>query len=420
MSEAFVGFDSAWGGKNGGIAWASFRGSRLQDFGEPKPADFDEAACIIETLQDDHDYVLTALDQPTLVPNETGSRPVESVARSLLSTLKGGVQPAYRGNEKEALLGAYAPIWSFLERLKARENPPAARTMTHGLHLIEVFPALALPALEPSFMEHKCKACYNPKNRKKFSMDDWKLVASAVGRHANTLGITPLSQWAGEHAALAKPVKRDQDCLDAAICLIIALQWRRAPRDRLAVIGDGSAGYMVTTVSPDTREILERAAKRKNVPIDASWPSDAERHSAGTKTTKAQRRKKPPSSLRSRARRQHIQKFSRPLFDHVELRRFLVKVAREGRTVTYGEVAEAFGIGWSQGVSSSLTTALNWIGEENRNSGEPMLMALVVNKNRRLPGLGFFDAIGPCPEHDRRARHKECLEELWGFPWPEG
>ena len=54
MSEAFVGFDSAWSGKNGGIAWASFRGSRLQDFGEPKPANFEEAACIIETLRDEH------------------------------------------------------------------------------------------------------------------------------------------------------------------------------------------------------------------------------------------------------------------------------------------------------------------------------------------------------------------------------
>lgn len=345
-------------------------------------------------------------------------RPVERVAHSFLCILKSAAQPAYRG--KEALFGAYAPIWSFLERLKARENPPAARTMTHGLHLIEVFPALALPALEPSIMERKRAARYNPEKRTNFSLDDWKLVASAVGRHADTLGLAPLSQWAGEHAALAKPGKRDQDCLDAAICLLIALQWRRAPCDRLTVIGDGRTGYMVTAVSPDTREILERAAKRKNVPVDAPWPPDAERQSANIKTTKAQRKKKQPISPRSRARRQDIQKFSRPLFDHVKLRRFLVKVAREGRTVTYGEVAEAFDIGWSQGVSSSLTAALNWIGEENRKSGEPMLMALVVNKNKRLPGRGFFDAIGPCPEPDRHARHKECLNELWGFPWPEG
>lgn len=418
MSEAFVGFDSAWSGKNGGIAWASFRGSRLQDFEDPKPASFGEAADIIETLRDKHDYVLVALDQPTLVPNERGMRPVERVAHSFLCTLKSAAQPANRS--KEALFGANAPVWSFIERLNARENPPAARAATHGLHLIEVFPALALPALQTAIMERKHAARYNPEKQKNFSLDDWKLVSSAVGRHADTLGLAPLSQWAGEHAALVKPRKRDQDRLDAAICLIIALQWRRAPRDRLAVIGEGHTGYMVTPISPDTREILERAAKRNSVPMDAPWPSDAERQSAGTKITKIQRREKPPSSPRSRTRRQDIQKLSRPLFDHMKLRRFLIKVAREGRTVTYGEVAEAFGFEWSQGVSSSLTAALNWIGEENRNSREPLLMALVVNKRSRLPGQGFFDVIGPCPEPYRRARHEECLEELWGFPWPEG
>ena len=287
MSEAFVGFDSAWSGKNGGIAWASFRGSRLQDFGEPKPANFEEAACIIETLRDEHGYVLIALDQPTLVPNETGSRPVERVAASLVSTLKSGIQYANRGREE--LFGAYAPIWEFLERLGTRENPPAARTAIHGLHLIEVYPALALPALEPAIMERKRAARYNPNNRKKFSLDDWKLVASAVRRHADTLDIAQLSQWASKQTDLAEPRKCHQDRLDAAICLIIALQWRRVPRHRLAVIGDGRTGYMVTAVSPDTRELLDRAAKRKNVPIDAPWPSDADRQSADTKATKMRR-----------------------------------------------------------------------------------------------------------------------------------
>ncbi len=420
MSDAFVGFDSAWSDKNnGGIAWASFRGSRLKDFGEPKPADFDEAARIIETLRDEHGFVLVAMDQPTLVPNETGSRPVERVAASLISALKSGVQ--YANRSREALFGAYAPVWSFIERFDARENPPAARAATSGLHMIEVYPALALPALEPSIMERKRAARYNPKKRSKnFSLDDWKLVASAVGRHADTLGLVPLSQWAGEHVALAKPVKRDQDLLDAAICLLIALQWRRAPRDRLAVIGDGRTGYMVTTVSPDTKEILDRAAKQKNVPIDAPWPSDAERAPSGTRATRMRRQEKPSSSPRSRARRQNTQKITRSSFGHMELRRYLVKIAREGRTVTYGEVAKEFGVKWSQGALSSLTAALSKLGEENMVGKEPLLMALVVNKKSRLPGQGFFNAIGPCPESDRRERHEDCLERIWAFRWLEG
>ena len=95
-------------------------------------------------------------------------------------------------------------------------------------------------------MERKRAARYNPKNRKNFSLDDWKLVASAVRRHADTLDIAQLSQWASKQTDLAEPRKCHQDRLDAAICLIIALQWRRVPRHRLAVIGDGRTGYMVT------------------------------------------------------------------------------------------------------------------------------------------------------------------------------
>jgi len=276
MNEAFVGFDSAWGGsKNGAVAWASFRGTRLHDLGEPKPANFKDAACIIETLRAEHSYVLIALDQPTLVPNETKSRPVERVAASLICSLKSAIQYTNRG--KENLFGAHAPIWEFLDRLGARENPLAARKTVHGFYLIEVYPALALPALEHAIMERKRAARYNPNNREKFSLDDWKLATGAVKRHADTLDVAQLSHWASRQAELPCPKKYHQDCLDAAICLIIALQWRRTARNRLAVIGDGSTGYMVTAVSPATRKLLEGAAKRANVPFDAPWPSDAER-----------------------------------------------------------------------------------------------------------------------------------------------
>lgn len=217
--------------------------------------------------------MLVAIDQPTLVPNETGMRPVERVAASLISKLRGGgVQPAFRGKREK--FGPDAPIWKFLDRIEARENPPAARTAPRGLHLMEVFPALALPALEPEIMKRERRACYNPANRKNFSLSDWRLVASTVQRHADSLRLAPLSRWAGEAAGLAAPTKSDQDRLDAAVCLLVALRWRRAPRDRSVVIGDSRTGYMVTPVSPASREILERAAAKRDVPIDGPWPRD--------------------------------------------------------------------------------------------------------------------------------------------------
>ncbi len=278
--EAFVGFDSAWAGKSpGGIAWVTSVEGRHEEPQLPRPAHFDEAAQVVRDLQATCDYVLVAVDQPTVVPNQTGMRPVERVAASLISKLGGGVQPANRGktssdrviSSKVAMFGPNAPIWRFLEPLDALQNPSQARAANDGLHLMEVFPALALPALEPAILERKRAARYNPANRRKFSLADWQLVARSVSRHAESLGLARLSKWATDQARSRKPTKSDQDCLDAAICLIVALLWRRAPRNDVTVIGDLQHGYMVSPVTPEIRGILQPAAAKRGVPMDVPW-----------------------------------------------------------------------------------------------------------------------------------------------------
>ena len=276
--EAFVGFDSAWGDLvPGALSWATFVDGRLEAFGPPELVHFDDAARIVEERRADADYVLVALDQPALVPNRAGMRPVERVAASLISKLGGGVQPANRqkktSQKKTSLFGSDAPVWRFLDRLDISQNPPAARTASDGLHLIEVFPALALPALEAGILKRKRAAFYNP-TKNSFSLDDWRLVATAVQRHADALSLAPLSRWAIQYATLDSPKKHHQDRLDAAICLVVALQWRRTSRDRMAVIGD-RRGYMVTPISTEGRTILQRAAVNQKVPIDTEWSEDA-------------------------------------------------------------------------------------------------------------------------------------------------
>ena len=188
--EAFVGFDSAWtGNAPGGIASATFSQGRLVETRLPEPAGFDHTAAIIEQLASTHDYVLVAIDQPTVVPNQTGSRPVDRVAASLISRLGGGVQPANQGKTKSGrtipskvrMFGPEAPIWRFLRRIDAVQNPPKARTAPSGRHAIEVFPALALPALEPAILERKRAASNNPANRRRFSFPDRRPLHNSLG-----------------------------------------------------------------------------------------------------------------------------------------------------------------------------------------------------------------------------------------------
>ena len=82
---------------------------------------------------------------------------------------------------KVQMFGPDAPIWRFLRRLNLVQNPPRARSAASGRHLVEVFPALALPALEPAILQRKRAARYNPANRKRLSLPDWRPLHNPLG-----------------------------------------------------------------------------------------------------------------------------------------------------------------------------------------------------------------------------------------------
>ena len=260
--EAFIGFDSAWGDKKpGSITWASFSNQKLERCCLPKPAFFDDAVNVYNELRTCHDFLLIGIDQPTIVENSSRSRPVEGVVRPLIGKLGSGVQPANR--EKE-VFGPNAPIWRFLNEIDALQDPMTARVSQEGAYLIEVYPVLALAALEPEIMERKQAARYNP-TKHNFRVDDWKLVAQAVARHTDSFNLPALSKWARSAVDTSWHSKGEQDMLDAVICLIVALQWRRAEREGVAMIGDLDSGYMITPVSKSTKAVLQNSARYRDV-----------------------------------------------------------------------------------------------------------------------------------------------------------
>lgn len=276
--ESFIGFDSAWADNPkapGAIAGLVLDGAETVSFVPPQLATFAQGADLIEDLSAGCALTLIALDQPTLVPNQRGARPVERVAGAIMSSLRGGVQPAFRG--KTGLFCDAAPIWPFLDRLASRQNPIAARHAAEGRFVLEVFPAMTLPALDPGFVERRRAAKYNPANRKQYRAEDWTAVARCVAREASSLGLAALAAWAADVAALANPRKADQDRLDAAICLLIAVLWRRAPAERVMAIGDARSGFIAAIVSDWLRTRLATAAEARGVPVvDAVWETDGD------------------------------------------------------------------------------------------------------------------------------------------------
>lgn len=266
-STIIFGFDSAWTDAPkapGAICAVAFNDNGQVQFYEPQLVSFAQARTLIDELRKDFAVSLVALDQPTVVPNAAGSRPVDKVAASLVSFVGGGVQPANRS--KIGMFRDDSPIWSFISGLDATEDPIQARTASAGHFLIEVFPALALPALDEGFAQRLRAPKYNPQNRKKFRLEDWKAVARVVARSAERFNVPRLAEWAHQMRDVAQPRKSDQDKLDAAICALIGLYWRAGPTTHSALLGDVDHGYMVTPISDATWPRLQQAAIRRGVP----------------------------------------------------------------------------------------------------------------------------------------------------------
>jgi len=82
------------------------------------------------------------LDQPTIVNNAAGQRPVENIVGSPVSRRYGGMQPA--NIAKEEMFGKETPVWPFLPRFGGPADPLEP---VEGTRVFETYPVLAMIAL---------------------------------------------------------------------------------------------------------------------------------------------------------------------------------------------------------------------------------------------------------------------------------
>lgn len=271
-TAVFTGFDSAWTATNqGAIAHARLVDDVLT-LVEPVVAGFErfpgyeKALGLIREQGKDTDLHVIGIDQPLVVPNPTGCRPVERVLGSLISCLNGGMQPSNRS--KATMFGDGAPIWPFLRELDADIDWRRSVGAVRGRFAIEVYPAVAFAGLFAAFSERGRLPKYNPKGRL-FCQDDWRQLCDLIGQLGNELGIEGVSEWSVGAAELTSPRKADQDKLDAVICVIITYLWWRYGRERSMVVGDLATGYILTPTNPVlTAEVCTRA-NLLQVPVDA-------------------------------------------------------------------------------------------------------------------------------------------------------
>ena len=85
---------------------------------------------------------------------------------------------------------------------------------------------------------------------------------------------------------------------------------------------------------------------------------------------------------------------SAALGDPNEVRAHLIAAAAAGRAVTYSELLEHLGYGFSRPKMRALCKTLGAVDREAEARGEPELAVLVVRQSDGLPGQGWWVAGG--------------------------
>ncbi|OAI09781.1 hypothetical protein A1507_04420 [Methylomonas koyamae] len=417
------GFDSAWtdNPKQPGSISALMGDGQSWVFHAPTLARFDEALAFI--LAHPAQKQIIALDQPTIVNNASGIRPVERIAGSIVNKLGGGVQPANQGRAN--MFDAAAPVWRFIQVLQAIQNPFAARSEAQGRFLIEVFPALAIPSLVPNIWKRGRAAKYNPGQAAKFQLADWQLVCDGLIQFALDCGLPTAVEYLRIEQVKPDPTKSDQDRLDSVICTLIGFCWLKSGLATNCVIGDGHHGFMVTPALPAIQSILHRAAAEKSVPFDQPSGFSATTHSTVTAFVPDTSQLTPNNKPKLTAAAVYGKPLAKssdtqPSLSYDAVYLMLIEAANTKRILTYGDVLAPFGIkANSFSVVGRLKPILDKIVLQNQQRQEPLLASLVVAKTTGIAGDGFFQHLGSGPFTDLDKKRLLKLEQtkVFDFDW---
>lgn len=257
MNTLLVRFDSAWTPTNSGALIGVLRDENgtFNELGTPQVVNYLQAERTILDWQTQikPGATIVLLDQPTIVNNDSGQRPVENLVGSPVSRRYGGMQPA--NTSKNQMFGNDAPVWAFLNRFG---GPADLRESLKGTWVIETYPVLTLIALGwmlPDSRPTGRLPKYNPALKKRFSISDWQQVCQLTSSAFEERRLQGVTGWLNGVAQINTPRKRDQDGLDACVCLLVSV-FLAETRECL-MVGDFDTGYIVVPYEESLFKELE-------------------------------------------------------------------------------------------------------------------------------------------------------------------
>jgi predicted RNase H-like nuclease len=256
----FIGVDLAWTeGKRSGTGLCVMTTEGVVD------------SCRLQTLDDIVDWIrahttndcLVAIDAPLIIENKSHQRPCEKLISRCFRSYEAG---AHSSNLTMPWFSSGGRAKELAKQLDLDINPyfdPGSA----GRRAIEVYPHPALVALfrlDRSLKYKRTGGRKREERRPEFatltrlmeSLSTFPPPAIDVGRSTHWADLKRKIDDAPSGAAL----DRAEDELDAYVCAYIALYYWTHGLEGCRVVGDTATGYIVTPVSKEQADCLDRSA----------------------------------------------------------------------------------------------------------------------------------------------------------------
>ncbi|MEB3227065.1 MAG: DUF429 domain-containing protein [Synechocystis sp.] len=239
----FIGIDLGWRSGESGLCCLQADGDRLELLAVNRRLSLEDIFLWLDHWVAPDQGAMVAVDAPTLIPNQTGTRLPDRLTHQYFGKYDAGCYPANLGRpfaERTIAVGLELEARGF-------DHAPTIAPQVPGRYQIEVFPH---PAMVHLFrLERIIKYKKGTLAHKKMALAYLQTcLRTHLSRLTPTLDIThPLIQclWRSPLDLKGKDLKALEDQLDSLMCAYIGAYWWYWGEERNQVLGDRRSGYIV-------------------------------------------------------------------------------------------------------------------------------------------------------------------------------
>lgn len=235
QSPRFLGIDFGWRSQPSGLCCLELRANALHLLTLDRLLEPEQILAWVEVWATDN--TLIAVDAPTIIPNQTGTRLPDRLTHQLFGKYHGGCYPA---NLSRPFASRTVSLGNALVDRGFR-HAPQITPQKAGRYQIEVFPH---PAIVHLFSLDRIL---------KYKKGKLAVRAQELNRlktYIETIlpGITPALKLARPLPAIpsqGKPMKEVEDQLDSLICAYVGAHWWYWGKEKNLTLGDEESGYII-------------------------------------------------------------------------------------------------------------------------------------------------------------------------------